>query len=117
MSDSVETKLPLLYSVTEAVIIENGYLALVRVSGQALIEKDDGQTEILAINPGGFWGLGDSFQAAWSQFRETLKLVLVDLASEAADPEAFLGEIDRLLVPANQSLQAEWQDAVVASSA
>jgi hypothetical protein len=113
MPDSVDVKLPLLYSVTESVIIKNGYMALVRVSGQALIEEDDGETVILGIDPGGIWGEGGSFLEAWTQFSETLKLVLVDLATDSADPEMFCGEIKRLLAPANPTLQAEWQDAVV----
>jgi len=86
-------------------------VALVRVSGQALIEEGDEETVILGIDPGGFWGEGTSFQSAWDHFQETLKLVLVDLATDSANPEMFRGEIERLLGPANQTLQAEWHNA------
>lgn len=109
--------LPLLYDFTKALRLGDGqHEALVQVSGKALVEvdPDEGETSIIAVDPGGFWGLGTTFEEAWSEFYDNLKTILFDLAAEAEEPMTFRQEVDRLLVAAHQGLQDDWQAAAEA---
>ncbi len=109
--------LPLLYDFNTPLLLKSGrHIALVQVSGKALVEPDSeaGETTIYGIDPGGFWGLGETFEDAWANFYDTLQSSLSDLAVEAEDPEAFCKEVRRLLAPAHQGLQDDWQAAAEA---
>ncbi len=81
---------PLLYDFTEVLSLGDGHCkAWVQVAGKALVEVDqeEGETSIIGIYPGGFWGLGATFEEAWPVFYENLKTILSDLAAEADGPE------------------------------
>lgn len=109
--------LPLLYDFTEAVLLaDQKHVALIKVAGKALVEEDpsDRETSIMAINPGGFWGLGESFEEAWPKFYDTLKSIFSDLASSSDTPAAFEKQVKTLLAPAHTGLQEDWRNAETA---
>lgn len=114
---AITSTLPLLYEFTRTLRLGDGqYNVTVQVAGQALVEDDPegNETSIMAVNPGGFWGLGSSFETAWPEFYANLKTILADLAAEAMSPAAFRKSVDELLAAAHDGLHRDWEAAAEA---
>lgn len=71
-------------------ILGDGYIASVRVYGRLLAVQDDGgQFELSGVNPGSLLSLGTTLNEAYQELVESLRRVLIDIASDVSGFEAF----------------------------
>jgi len=105
--------LPILFAFPD-VIVGNGFAARVEVRGRALLKPESGGAEswLYGAAPGVVAGGGADPSSACREFRKTYQSVLFDIASEAPNYEAFEREVRALLGTANESVTAEWNEAL-----
>ncbi len=107
------TRYPILFGYRDFVA-GNGFVAVVSVSGRALIEDDHDGVWMIGINPGGFDAQGSSHQLAATAFREEYRTVLYDIASSTTDFATFQAMLQDFLQDAQPTLVADWDQAVEA---
>lgn len=104
--------LPLLFGVRN-VVHGNGFVAEVVANGRALVrEGQDGSWSVSGLNPGGLIGLGCDFSDAYSDFRRTHRMFLIDVAEQASTFDDFKAEVRRYFHETDRSLEDEWTAAV-----
>ena len=102
--------LPLVFSFRE-LVIGNGFIASVQMSGRALMDEDD-ETWITAIAPVGFSGGGAERTEAFAAFRRTWFEILVDIASDSEDFPTFKRECESFLMGTQDDLTEDWNQAL-----
>jgi len=102
---------PLVFGVRHA-IAGRGFLAGVSVNGRALLEADeDGLWWMTSVEPGGLTASGETPDAAYANFRETLRLVLFDSAHLTDSLDAFEVDAKSLGRERNTAAEARWDAA------
>ena len=105
---------PLIFS-TKELVYGNGFLAEVEIRGRALgVDEGDGDWWFNGVEPGGLAEGGQSLNEAYHAFRDTLKEILVDIAYEVADFEAFERRVERFGQDVNRTNDADWWKCVEA---
>jgi len=104
-------KYPILFSRRE-LIEGNGFIAGVSVNGRALLSAENGETWVEGVNPGGFTAKGSSSSEALAAFGEEFRLVLFDIATEAASFEVFKTSVEAFFNETNRTALREWEGAV-----
>ena len=107
------TRYPILFGYRD-LVVGNGFVASVHVSGRALIEEDNDGVWMIGINPGGFEAQGASHPLAAAAFREEYRIVLYDIASSTTDFATFQTMLQEFLQDAQPALIADWDQAVEA---
>ena len=101
-----------LYFRFDEMVLGNGFVAGVRVDGQATAEvQEDGSVWIFGVYPGGLADVGPDLTAAFSAFRQAFRTVLVDIALEKRTFKAFKAEVERFVHETNNEAVAEWEEA------
>lgn len=91
----------------------DGFVAGVSVHGRAVIHaEDDGYVWVEGVNPGGFAGTGLNQAEALEDFRRSYLGVLYDLATEAAQFDAFRSGVEAFFANCGPELAAAWDTAV-----
>jgi len=107
------TRYPILFGYRD-LVAGNGFVAVVSVSGRALIEDDHDGVWMIGINPGGFAAQGSSQQLAALAFREEYRTILYDIADSAADFDEFRAMVQEFREECQPTLLADWKEAVEA---
>jgi hypothetical protein len=95
------------------VVSGNGFLSGVTLCGRALIERDqDGTWWVNGVQPSGIAECGAAAMEAFSNFRNSYKKVLFDIAEEASNFEAFEREVKRFYSENAASELERWNTAV-----
>jgi len=102
---------PILFGRHE-LIEGNGFIARVEVAGRALLSKEDGEYWVEGVNPGGFAAKGTGQLEALAAFCVDFRLVLFDIAVDAADFDVFKLEVDKFFHATNLVALQEWEAAV-----
>lgn len=106
---SVETRYPLLFGYRD--LVEGlDFVAGVETAGRALLVEEADEVSVYGVNPGGMAGFGDTRDGALSDFRETYRKVLYDLAAEADTFEEFRTQVEHFVSEASDL--DEWEEAV-----
>lgn len=107
------TRYPLLFGFRD-LIAGNGFVAGVALNGRALLaEEDDKDFWMYGVNPGGLAAGGSTAPEALSEFRKDYRLVLFDIATEAASFEDFERAVSEFFNAINKPTALEWEEAVV----
>jgi predicted RNase H-like HicB family nuclease len=101
---------PLFFGVRDAVA-GRGFLAGVAVTGRAVLEFEDGRWWVSGVEPGGIVGDGETPEAAYANFRESLRLVLYDSAHLANSFDDFRTDVEALARQSNDAADARWAAA------
>jgi hypothetical protein len=107
------TQYPVLFTYRD-VVIGAGYVAHVEASGRFLIE-DRGTGEdvwIYGVNPGGLAAKGPGQEEAAEEFRASYRTVLIDLAEESVDFDAFKNQVENFYWSTCEATEKDWQGAV-----
>ncbi len=107
------TQYPVLFTYRD-VVIGAGYVAHVEASGRFLIE-DNGTGEdvwIYGVNPGGLAAKGADQKEAAEEFRASYRTVLIDLAEESIDFDAFKNQVEIFYQSTCEATEKDWQEAV-----
>ncbi|HKH44114.1 MAG TPA: hypothetical protein VKM72_05555 [Thermoanaerobaculia bacterium] len=102
---------PILFGRRE-LIEGNGFIAGVEIAGRALMSNEDGEYWVEGVNPGGFASKGAGPGEALAAFCVEFRLVLFDIAMDAADFSAFKAEVEKFFHATNQVALQEWEAAV-----
>lgn len=108
------THYPVLFTFRD-VIIGDGYVARVEASGRFVIE-DKGTGEnvwIFGVNPGGLAAKGAGQMEASEAFRSSYRTVLIDLAEESIDFDAFKSQVETFYRSTCEATEQDWQEAVI----
>ncbi|QQR74271.1 MAG: hypothetical protein IPJ17_01355 [Holophagales bacterium] len=106
------SKLPLFFN-HRGYIAGNGFLAHVAISGKCLrIVEEDGEVSFCGVKPGGVVGVGQTVAEARSEFLESIKLAVFDLAAEAVDFEDFKRRVEEFVGYASEAFRPDWDAAV-----
>ena len=108
------TQYPVLFTYRD-VVIGAGYVAHVEASGRFLIEdKESGEDVwIYGVNPGGLAANGPSQKEAAEEFRSSYRTVLIDLAEESIDFDAFKSQVETFYRSTCEATEQDWQEAVI----
>jgi predicted RNase H-like HicB family nuclease len=102
---------PLVFGIRHA-IAGRGFLAGVSINGRALLEVDeDGLWWMTGVEPGGVAASGETPDAAYASFRETLRLILFDSAHLTDSLASFEGDVKSLGHQRNEAAAARWDVA------
>ena len=107
------THYPVLFTYRD-VVIGAGYVAHVEASGRFLIE-DRGTGDdvwIYGVNPGGLAAKGPNQKEAAEEFRASYRTVLIDLAEESTDFDAFKDQVENFYWSTCEATEKDWQEAV-----
>lgn len=97
-------------------IFGHGFVALVETTGRAMCETEpSGEFTVAGVEPGGLAASGDTCEAALQAFRQTFRMVLMDIATEAPTFEAFHAEVRRFIHETSPATLADWATAVEAA--
>lgn len=102
--------LPLLFRFQQ-LVAGAGYVAVVRMSGRALLEDESGEFWITGIEPAGFAGGGLTREAAFDDFKTEWARCLFDIAAEAPTFEAFDNACQEFLRATVDHLDRDWHAA------
>jgi predicted RNase H-like HicB family nuclease len=102
---------PLLFTYRGSVI-GKGFLAEISARGRVLASVESDGCWLYGVNPGGVAVDGSSLEDAHRELRETIRLVLVDLANEATTFDAFQLSIEEFFKTTNEPTREEWETAV-----
>ncbi len=94
-------------------IFGNGYVVSVLVRGRVLATWDetDGEFVLTGVNPGSLLGFGRTLNEAYQCMVESLRCVLIDIATDAATVEEFRREAEDYYETDAPRCRAEWQAA------
>lgn len=108
------TQYPILFTYRD-VVIGAGYVAHVEASGRFLIEDKgiDEDVWIYGVNPGGLAAKGSSQKEAAEEFRASYRTVLIDVAEESVDFDAFKNLVETFYRSTCEATEKDWQDAVI----
>jgi hypothetical protein len=101
---------PLLFGFQEPILC-NGFIAGVAMRGRALAEQEDEGWWIYGVVPGAIAECGGTLISAVDAFRQRLKSVLIDIADEAADFDAFKLGVELFFREKDADAEAQWQAA------
>ncbi len=105
---------PVLFTFQDSVS-GNGFLSGVTMSGRAIMSKEeDGKWWIHGVHPGGMAHNGESVIEAYSNFRNSYKTVLFDIAEESSNFEAFKAEVERFYWERGPGEDERWNAALQA---
>ena len=97
-------------------IFGHGFVALVETTGRAMCEKEEtGGFTIAGVEPGGVAASGETCEAALHEFRQTFRMVLMDIATEAPTFDAFHSEVRRFIHETSSATLTDWARAVEAA--
>ncbi|MSP72685.1 MAG: hypothetical protein EXR76_11015 [Myxococcales bacterium] len=89
----------------------NGFVAGVRLDGQATAEVDDDGVRIYGVFPGSLAATGPALATGLANFRLGFRKVLIDIAFESPEFEAFKCEVERFFHETNPEAIADWEEA------
>lgn len=94
-------------------IFGNGYVVSVVVRGRVLAtwDDDDGEFVLRGVNPGSLLGFGRTLNEAYQYMVESLRCVLIDIATDAATVDEFRLEADDFFETDAPRCKARWQSA------
>lgn len=105
---------PVIFTVQDA-ISGNGFLSSVKMCGRALVYRDvEGTWWITGVHPGGMAHRGESMMEAYSNFRNSYRTVLFDIAEEASNFDAFKSEVERFYRECGPEEDERWNTALQA---
>lgn len=106
------TEYPLLFE-SGGPIFGDGYVVSVIVRGRVLAtwDKDDGEFVLSGVNPGSLLGFGRTLNEAYQYMVESLRCVLIDIATDAATAEEFRREADNFFETDAPKGRARWEAA------
>lgn len=93
-------------------IFGHGFVALVETTGRAMCEREGDAFVVAGVEPGGLAAEGDTREAALNAFRQTFRMVLMDIAAEAPTFEAFHREVRDFVHQTSPATLAHWAAAV-----
>ena len=93
-------------------VFGNGFLAEVISHGRALLADEDGEIWINGVEPGGLAATGTDPKAALDEFHGAFTAVLIDLATDARDFDAFQAAVKEFFQEVNDPTAADWTAAV-----
>jgi hypothetical protein len=107
------TRYPLVFAFLNSVR-GDGFIAQLAVEGRALLLVDELPEKIWveAVKPGGFAAFGDSLAEALKEFRQSFLAILLDIAADAGDFEAFRRGVEEFFNDTNEPANREWEAAV-----
>jgi hypothetical protein len=105
------TRYPILFARRE-LIEGNGFVAGVTVHGRLLLTREEGESLVEGVNPGGIAARGDTPSDALAEFGSELRLVLFDIAEEAGSFAEFEAEVERFFHGTSGIAAEEWEAAV-----
>ena len=98
-------------------IFGHGFVAMIETTGRAMCEKEDGEYVVAGVEPGGMAASGATSEAALLAFRQTFRAILIDIAAEAPDFQAFHAEVQRFVHETSPRTVADWNAAVILARA
>jgi hypothetical protein len=99
---------PVLFTFQD-VVSGNGFLSGVTMRGRAIMRKEeDGKWWIYGVHPGGMAHNAESAMEAYSNFRNSYRTVLFDIAEESSNFEAFKTEVERFYWECGQGEEERW---------
>lgn len=112
MEDPTMKEYPLFFE-SGGPIFGDGYVVSVVVRGRVLAtwNEDDGEFVLSGVNPGSLLGFGRTLNEAYQYMVESLRCVLIDIATDAATVEEFRREADDFFETDSPRCRAEWQAA------
>lgn len=93
-------------------IFGHGFVAMIDTMGRAMCEVEDGEYIVAGVEPGGLAASGANTDAALAAFRQTFRAVLMDIAAEAPDFDAFHAEVQKFVHETSPATLADWRTAV-----
>jgi len=102
---------PLLFTLTEK-IEGDGFIADVEMRGRTLLVEEDGEIWMYGVQPGGIAAGGENEDAAYLEFRQTLKAVFFDISIDSADFRSFKRKIKKFFEEVSKPTEEEWWKAV-----
>jgi len=97
----------------EEFIPGKGYIAQVKATGRALLlDEEEGDWWLYGVQPGGMAECGETTAEAVYRFRDSLKVLLSDLAADASTFETFKAEVELYFNQVNDEQLGLWADAV-----
>ena len=105
------TRYPILFGRRE-LVEGNGFIAGVALHGRLLLTDEDGEVWVEGINPGGIAARGNSPSEALAEFCSEYRIVLFDIAADAASFEDFKAEVERFFNDTSPTAAREWTAAV-----
>jgi hypothetical protein len=103
-------QLPLLFTFKQ-VVLGDGFIAGVRMSGRALLAESD-EVWITGVAPVGLAGGGIDRAGAFADFRKGWAEILFDISSDSASFEEFRTKCEEFLGSALKELTEEWEEAL-----
>ncbi len=101
---------PLMFAYKDC-IAGNGFLANVKVSGRALMLKEDSQWWMYGVRPAAIAETGETPEETSLKFRESYTKVLFDFAWDAKDFESFEAEVHRFFDETESEIETAWEQA------
>ena len=94
-------------------VFGEGYIASVRIRGRALAtyDEEDGEFELSGVNPGSVLGFGRTLNEAYQEFVESLRCILIDCATDAANFEDFRWEVQDFFDTNDPRAETKWDAA------
>ena len=104
---------PLMFTFGDA-ISGDGFLAGIKLSGRALMLKEDGKWWMYGVRPGAIAESGDTPQETSLRFRNRYKEILFDIAVYHRTFPAFKEEVERFFYETDTEEERRWEDALAA---
>ncbi len=94
-------------------VFGNGYIVSVRVHGRLLFIRDEknGEFQLRGVNPGSLLGFGSTLNEAYQGLVESLRCILIDIASEATSVDDFRREAADFFDTTAPHTKARWETA------
>jgi hypothetical protein len=109
---AIGMKLPFLFTYRDT-LFGNGFIVEVQATnGRALCVQEADGCWMYGINPGGMSAVGEDPATAHAAFRRTFSNILVDLALESRNFEAFQEAVNEFFNETNDGYEPQWQEAV-----
>ena len=105
------SEIPLLFTFNQ-IVMGDGFIAGVQMSGRALLEEQDDEIWISGVSPVGVAGGGLDRSGAFANFRKAWAEVLFDIAAEACSFPEFEQACSEFLSASQDSISAQWQSAL-----
>jgi hypothetical protein len=105
-------RIPLFFTHS-LLVAGRGFISRVAIEGRCILERTgEDFVSFLGVNPGAAAGQGDTQGEAYHDLLENVRLVIVDLATEARRFEQFKDLVERFVLETNRPLEAAWHTAV-----
>jgi hypothetical protein len=105
-------KIPLFFN-HGGLVAGRGLIARVVIEGRCILEHTGTDfVSFLGVNPGAVAGQGSTRREAFHDLLENVRLVIIDIATEARDFEQFESLVKRFAMEANRPFEAAWRAAV-----